>query len=165
MKILQKNSIFLFSENLLQKIEPSEITPFFLNNFFGSGGGGDFPPFPLAIGGGGVSKLILRPCQIGHRFSQGLSETQLLFRELSSQNQMGISSFYMLSDATFNFFIIYETLGFRQNIYHPKISFEFESLLTSFVKKIAPIFRVLGFPLMHYPHYYQNLRTILLKNQ
>ena len=41
--------IFIFLENLLLKIEPSEITPFFFNNFFGFGGGGEFPPpFPLA---------------------------------------------------------------------------------------------------------------------
>ena len=38
------NFIFIF-ENLLLKIEPSEITPLFYNNFFGFGGGG-FPPFP-----------------------------------------------------------------------------------------------------------------------
>ena len=30
-------------ENLLLKIEPSEITPFFCNNFFGFGGGRIFP--------------------------------------------------------------------------------------------------------------------------
>ena len=54
MKILLKNWIFilffiLFFENLLLKIEPSEITPVFYNNFFGFGGGGNFPPFlPLA---------------------------------------------------------------------------------------------------------------------
>ena len=37
-----------YLENLLLKIEPSEITPFFYSNFFGFGGGG-FPPFlPLA---------------------------------------------------------------------------------------------------------------------
>ena len=37
--------IFFSFENLLLKIELSEITPFFYNNFFGFGGG-DFPPFP-----------------------------------------------------------------------------------------------------------------------
>ena len=36
---------FIFFENLLLKIELSEITPFFYNNFFGFGGG-EFPPFP-----------------------------------------------------------------------------------------------------------------------
>ena len=46
MKILKKNWIFiLFFEYLLLKIEHSEITPFFYNNFFGFGGG-DFPPCP-----------------------------------------------------------------------------------------------------------------------
>ena len=49
MKILLKNWIFilffiLFFENLLLKIEPSEITPVFYNNF--SVSGGNFPPFP-----------------------------------------------------------------------------------------------------------------------
>ena len=44
------NSLFFFYflfffENLFQKIELSEITPFFYNNFFGFGGG-EFPPFP-----------------------------------------------------------------------------------------------------------------------
>ena len=45
MKILLKYWIFiliLFFENFLVKIEPSEITPVFYNNFFGLG---DFPPF------------------------------------------------------------------------------------------------------------------------
>ena len=37
--------LFLFFENLLLQIEPSEITPFFYNNFFGFGG---ISPFPLA---------------------------------------------------------------------------------------------------------------------
>ena len=39
-----------FFENLLLKIELSEITPFFYNNFFQFRGnfGGNFPPFPLA---------------------------------------------------------------------------------------------------------------------
>ena len=46
---IEKLSFFLFFiiyflENLLLKIEPSEITPFFYNNFSVSGGG--FPPFP-----------------------------------------------------------------------------------------------------------------------
>ena len=36
---------FIFFENLLLKIELSEITPFFYNNFFGFGGGG-ISPFP-----------------------------------------------------------------------------------------------------------------------
>ena len=35
----------LFFENLLLKIEPSEITPVFYNSFFRFRGG-DFPPFP-----------------------------------------------------------------------------------------------------------------------
>ena len=53
MKILLKNGIFilfliLFFENLLLKIEPSEITPVFYNNFFGFGGGG-FPPSPWLL--------------------------------------------------------------------------------------------------------------------
>ena len=37
---------FNFFENLLLKIELSEITPFFNKNFFGFGGGGEFPPSP-----------------------------------------------------------------------------------------------------------------------
>ena len=64
MKILLKNWIFilflifilffiLFFENLLLKIEPSEITPVFYNNSFGFGGG-EFPPFPP----------WLRPCRL-----------------------------------------------------------------------------------------------------
>ena len=36
-----------FFENLLLKIELSEITPFFYNNFFSVSGGGDFPLSPL----------------------------------------------------------------------------------------------------------------------
>ena len=45
MKILLKNWIFnfIFRKNLLLKIEPSEITPVFYNNFFGFGGGGISP--------------------------------------------------------------------------------------------------------------------------
>ena len=39
---------FIILENLLLKIEPSEITSFFYNNFFGFGGGGGFPLSPLA---------------------------------------------------------------------------------------------------------------------
>ena len=35
---------FYFFENLLLKVEPSEITPFFYNNFFAFWG--DFPPLP-----------------------------------------------------------------------------------------------------------------------
>ena len=54
LKILDENSIeklnffifIIFFENLLVKIEPSEITPFFYNNFFGCRM--DFSPFPLA---------------------------------------------------------------------------------------------------------------------
>ena len=39
--------IFLFFfENLLLKIELSEITPFFYNNFFGFGEGRNSPPLP-----------------------------------------------------------------------------------------------------------------------
>ena len=51
LKFFDENSIeklnflfFYFFENLLLKIELSEITPFFYNNFFGFGG--DFPPSP-----------------------------------------------------------------------------------------------------------------------
>ena len=57
LKIFDENSIeklnfyfilflffILFFENLLLKIEPSEITPVFYNNFFGFGGG--ISPFP-----------------------------------------------------------------------------------------------------------------------
>ena len=54
LKIFDENSIeklnfyfILFFENLLLKIEPSEITPVFYNIFSVSGGGG-FPPSPLA---------------------------------------------------------------------------------------------------------------------
>ena len=47
---LEKLNFLIFSiyffENLLLKIEPSEITPVFYNNFFGFGGGGNFPPSP-----------------------------------------------------------------------------------------------------------------------
>ena len=45
-KFLRKIEFFIFLENLLLKIELSEITPFFYNIFFGFGGG--FPPSPLA---------------------------------------------------------------------------------------------------------------------
>ena len=56
MKFFDENSIgklnflffFIFWENLLQKIDLSEITPFFYNNFFRFRGGGNFPPSPLA---------------------------------------------------------------------------------------------------------------------
>ena len=60
LKFFDENSIenlnffifyFYFFENLLLKIEPSEITPFFYNKFFGFGGGGNFPLPPW-----------LRPC-------------------------------------------------------------------------------------------------------
>ena len=56
LKIFDENSIekvnylFIFLENLLLKIEPSEITQFFYNNFVGFGGR-EFPPPPW-----------LRPC-------------------------------------------------------------------------------------------------------
>ena len=47
MKILSKNWIFYFYlENLLLKIEPPEITPFFYNNFF-LVSGFNVSPFPL----------------------------------------------------------------------------------------------------------------------
>ena len=47
MKIQLKNWILLwFLENLLLKIEPSEITQFYYNNFFGFGGGDSSPPLP-----------------------------------------------------------------------------------------------------------------------
>ena len=47
MKIQLKNWILLwYLENLLLKIEPSEITQFFYNNFFGFGGGGNSLPSP-----------------------------------------------------------------------------------------------------------------------
>ena len=47
--------MFYFFGNLLLKIEPSEITPFFFNNFFGLGGG--FPPgYALAIK---IDKVLL----------------------------------------------------------------------------------------------------------
>ena len=52
LKFIDENSIeklnflfFIFFENLLLKIELSEITPFFYNIFFGFGGW-DFAPFP-----------------------------------------------------------------------------------------------------------------------
>ena len=55
LKFFDENSLeklkflfLFFFENLLLKIELSEITPFFYNNFFGFRGGGEFPPFPLA---------------------------------------------------------------------------------------------------------------------
>ena len=38
--------LFIFFEKVLLKIELSEITPFFYNNFFGFGRGWGFPPFP-----------------------------------------------------------------------------------------------------------------------
>ena len=53
LKVFDENSIeklifiFYFLENLLLKIEPSEITPFFYNNFFAFGG--ISPLFPLAM--------------------------------------------------------------------------------------------------------------------
>ena len=51
LKVFDENSIekgifLLFLENLLLKIEPSEITSFFYTNFFRFRRG--FPPFPLA---------------------------------------------------------------------------------------------------------------------
>ena len=54
LKFFDENSIekliflicfFIFFENFLLKIEPSEIP---LHHFFGFGGGGEFPPFRLA---------------------------------------------------------------------------------------------------------------------
>ena len=42
---LEKLNFLYFFENLLLKIELSEITTFFYNNFFGFGGR-DFPPSP-----------------------------------------------------------------------------------------------------------------------
>ena len=53
LKVFDENSIetfnfyFIFWENLLLKIERSEITPFFYNNFSGFGGGA-VSAFPLA---------------------------------------------------------------------------------------------------------------------
>ena len=48
--------LFYFLDNLLLKLETSEITPFFYNNFFAFGGGGNFPPFALA------TPLVLGAC-------------------------------------------------------------------------------------------------------
>ena len=45
-KFYWKIEFFIFFENLLLKIELSEITPFFYNNFFGFGGGGISPLSP-----------------------------------------------------------------------------------------------------------------------
>ena len=43
----EKLNFYLFLEKLWLKIEPSEITSFFYNNFFNfGGGGGTFPLFP-----------------------------------------------------------------------------------------------------------------------
>ena len=58
LKIFDKNSIeksnfYLFLERLWLKIEPSEITSFFYNNFFNSGGG-TFP-VPPPTGGAYVN--------------------------------------------------------------------------------------------------------------
>ena len=63
LKIFDGNSIenwfFIFIlEKLLLKIEPSEITPFFYNNFFGFGVRGIFPPFPLATVEGKENDVI-----------------------------------------------------------------------------------------------------------
>ena len=51
LKIFEKNSIEkwhfkLFLEKLLLKIEPSEMTSFFYNNFFPFRGGGNVPYVP-----------------------------------------------------------------------------------------------------------------------
>ena len=51
LKIFDENSLeklhfLLYLENLLLKIEPSKITPFFYNNLFGFGRGGGFSPPP-----------------------------------------------------------------------------------------------------------------------
>ena len=48
LKYLEKLNFFLFLEKLLLKIEPSEITSFFYNNFFQFGGGGNVPCVPPA---------------------------------------------------------------------------------------------------------------------
>ena len=45
MFILFLFSFFFYFSKLLLKLEPSDITPVFYNNFFGFGGG-EFPPFP-----------------------------------------------------------------------------------------------------------------------
>ena len=42
---IEKLHFLLYLENLLLKIEPSEITPCFYNNFFGFWRG-EFPPLP-----------------------------------------------------------------------------------------------------------------------
>ena len=64
MTIQLKNCILLwFLENLLLKIEPSEITPFFYNNFFGFGGGGGFPPPPKSAYGSHASLAEIRRCR------------------------------------------------------------------------------------------------------
>ena len=64
LKCLDENSIeklhlLLFLENLLLKIEPSEIRSFFYNNFFGFRGGGLSPLSLLA------TPLTLSPSPVG----------------------------------------------------------------------------------------------------
>ena len=45
---IEKLNVIMILENLLLKIEPSEIPPFFYNNFFGfRGRWGEYSPSPL----------------------------------------------------------------------------------------------------------------------
>ena len=53
---LEKLNFYLCLEKLLLKIEPSEITSFFYNNFFNFGGGGNVPP-------GGATALLYKLAQ------------------------------------------------------------------------------------------------------
>ena len=45
---IEKLNFYRLLERLLLKIEPTEITPFFYNNFFQFRGAGTFPVFSLA---------------------------------------------------------------------------------------------------------------------
>ena len=95
LKIFDENSmeklnfyfIFIFIlETLLQKIEPSEITPFFYNNFFGFGGG--FPPSPWLrhwYDGHGTTVEVSKIIEINSHFKEenGLSLMKINFHRSS----------------------------------------------------------------------------------
>ena len=85
LKIFDENSIaklnfYLFLEKLLLKIEPSDITPLFYNNFFGVGGGGDFPPFPLATPLLGAISTILYLFMQTSQFKLGIKGLGLIYK-------------------------------------------------------------------------------------
>ena len=109
LKIFDENSIenlnfyFIFIlENLLVKLEPSEITPFFYSNFFRfRGGGGASPPPPMATPLPGGEKLRTH---ISHKWDWGRDLCRKFLPGLSKSESGGLSSRFSLCNENLGFF-------------------------------------------------------------